>query len=130
MDSRFSQSARLYMIGMLAAQFVEYAEAEKPTNYFPNTVETIPDGLSEKNSAKHKQSLVYSTVTNSKGKQYFDMTLTLEGPDLVDEAVMQQWFQIVDVNATADLSESDCESSDDFEKETELKNFSGKLALQ
>ena len=40
------------------------------------------------------------------------MTLTLEGPELSFEYVMQQWFQIVDVNATADLTESDCDSSD------------------
>ena len=54
MDSRFSQSARLYMIGMIAAQFVEYAEAEKPTNYFSQTMETIPEGRTTQNSAGYR----------------------------------------------------------------------------
>ena len=40
------------------------------------------------------------------------MTLTLEGPEVVNDYVMQQWFQIVDRAATDDLTESDCETSD------------------
>ena len=54
MDSRFSQSARLYTIGMLAANFLEFAEAEKPTNYFEQSIETIPMGRNEQNSAGYK----------------------------------------------------------------------------
>jgi len=40
------------------------------------------------------------------------MSLTLEAPEVIDQYVMQQWFQIVDYVATADISESDCDTSD------------------
>lgn len=116
MDSRFSQSARLCTIGMIAASFVEYAEAEKPTDFFAQQVETIPEGRTDQNSPNYSQYLKYSTVLNSKGKQYFDISMYLEftgqQTQLNENYVMQQWFQIIDVNETADLDESDCESDD------------------
>jgi len=54
MDSRFSQSARLYMIGMIAAQFVEHAWAEKPSDFYPEVIETIAEGRTSMNSAGYR----------------------------------------------------------------------------
>ena len=99
-------------LGVLAANFVK---AEKPTNYFEQSRESIPEGRTVSNGGGFKQDLIYSTVTNSRGKQYFDMTLTLEGNEVNDEYVILQFFQIVDEKETADLNSSDCEGSD-FEK--------------
>lgn len=40
------------------------------------------------------------------------MTLTLEGPEVLNDYVMLQYFQIIDVEETADLTESDCDTTD------------------
>ena len=88
MNSRFSQSARMCTIAMVATQFVEYASAEKPSDFYPEPIETIPDGRSPTNSAGYRQDLIYSTILNSKGKQYFDMSLTLEAPEVIEDYVM------------------------------------------
>ena len=79
-------------LGVLAANFVEYAKAEKPTNYFEQKKEVIPEGRTIQNGGGYRQDLVYSTVTNSRGKQYFDMTLTLEGKEVNEEYVLLQFF--------------------------------------
>jgi len=75
---------------MLAASFVEAAEkgSNKPTKYNRTPVETIPLGRTDQNNAGYKQDLVFSTLSNSRGKLYFDMALTLEGPDVKDDYVM------------------------------------------
>ena len=45
----YNQSTRMFVLGTLAAQFVEFAEAEKPDNYNPSIQETILGGRTQQN---------------------------------------------------------------------------------
>lgn len=40
--------------------------------------------------------------------------MRLNAPEVPDQNVMQQWFQIVNHEATVELSESDCEDKNDY----------------
>ena len=111
----FNQNTRLFVLGTLAAQCLDYANAEKPTNYVSSVQETIAEGRTQQNGGGNAQELTYSTITNSKGKHYFEMMLQLESEEVNDKYVIQQWFQIVDEKETKDLQESDCDS-DDWDK--------------
>ena len=84
----YNQSTRMFVLGTLAAQFVEFAEAEKPDNYNPSIQETILGGRTQQNGGGQAQELTYSTITNSRGKHYFEMMLTLEGEEVNDKYVI------------------------------------------
>ena len=84
----YNQATRLFVIGTLAAEFLEHAKAEKPENYNSLTQEVITEGRSQENSGGQAQELTYSTITNSRGKLYFEMMLTLEGDEVLDKYVI------------------------------------------
>lgn len=84
----YNQATRLFVIGTLAAEFVEHAKAEKPENYNSLTQEVITEGRTQQNGGGQAQELTYSTITNSRGKLYFEMMLNLEGEEVRDKYVI------------------------------------------